>query len=197
MYTDSNTDAFRALLQSPFVPFIVLFCHIIDTRNEEDLVRLGGLVGNLQSTAADSFSKSVMKELRLFKVLYDVARSYVNLKADAAPAAQAADPETGARGDEFSMLPAPPGVQPAALAFPNMDMGAETEHLMQPPQRQSPHVDVGSTAADEQEDTIWPPGNPFPLSGDFIMEMDQQGMQYSNLLFMNHQMMRALEDGDF
>lgn len=197
MYTHLNADVFRALLQSPFVPFIVLFCHIIETRNEEDLDRLGGLIGNLQSTAADSFSTSVMKELRLFKVLYDVACSYINLKADAAPAAQAADPETGARGDEFSMLPAPPGVQPAALALPNLNMAAETEHLMQSPQRQSSHVDIGSTTIDQQGDTSWPPGNPFPLSGDFIMEMDQQGTQFSNLLFMNHQMMRALEDGDF
>lgn len=197
MHTHPNSNVFRALLQSPFVPFIVLFCHIIDTRNEEDLVRLGGLVGNLQSTTSDSFSKSVVKELRLFKVLYDVARSYVNLKADAAPTAQAADPQTRVRGDEFSLFSEPPGVQAAALEFPNMGTGAETEHLMQPPQRQSPHVDVGRGATDQQGDTIWPPGNPFPLSEDFMVEMDQQGTQYSNLLFMNHQMMRALEGGDF
>lgn len=149
----------------------------------------------MQSTAADSFSTGVTKELRLFKVLYDVACSYIILKADAAEAAQAPDPEIEAHGDGFSVLPAPPGAQPVALALASLNTAAETEHLMQPPQRQSPHFDVGSATIDQQGDSSWPPGNPFTLSGDFIMEMDQQGT--SNLLYMNHQMMRALEDGDF
>lgn len=141
-----------------------------------------------------------MRELRLFKVLYDVACSYINLKADdAAPAEHGADTETEGWVDAFSVLPTPAGAQPAAIASTGLDMSVETEPLtrLQSTQQQNSPADVGSTTIDLQEDSGWSAGDPFPLSGDFHMEVNQQGTQLSNLLYMNHQMMRALEDGYF
>lgn len=195
----SNADPLRALLQCPFVPFIVLFCHVIETRDEQDLDRLGGLIGSLQSATTDSFSTGVMRELRLFKVLYDVACSYINMKADdGASAEHGADTETEGWVDAFSVLPTPAGVQPAAIALTGLDMSVGTEPLpgMQSSQQHNSPADVGSAIIDLQEDHGSLAGDPFPLSGGFEM-MNQQGAQLSNLLYMNHQMMRALEDGYF
>lgn len=61
------------------MPFIVLFCHIIETGDTEDLARLGNFVKSIES--ASQHSKPLMNHQRLFYVFHSVAQRYTELKA--------------------------------------------------------------------------------------------------------------------
>src|SRR5688500_488042 len=76
---------YRALLLSPFVPFIVIFCHSIETCNKSDLELLHSTIETLQAASTDLFSSGAKRELHLFKALHDAAYKYheaQNSKAD-------------------------------------------------------------------------------------------------------------------
>lgn len=60
---------------APFVPFIVIFCQVIETRDKEDLARLQAFVASLQTEV--SVTEAVDKLRRLFQVLYSVASRYI------------------------------------------------------------------------------------------------------------------------
>ncbi|KAM0278526.1 hypothetical protein ACHAQH_005093 [Verticillium albo-atrum] len=70
------------LLMSPFVPFTVLFCHVIQTSDPTDLEHLKSVVEVLQSMPP-SCAETYSKQHRLFKHFYDVACRYVEVKASA------------------------------------------------------------------------------------------------------------------
>ncbi|KAK1143954.1 hypothetical protein N8T08_005863 [Aspergillus melleus] len=70
-----------SLLESPFLPFIVLFCHVIETSSPTDLHRLSTVIQTLQSTSPSAFHRACSKQFRLFSALYHVARKYVEVKA--------------------------------------------------------------------------------------------------------------------
>jgi hypothetical protein len=66
---------------TPFIPFIVLFCHTIETFKASDLQHMETLVKSFQSTS-DSHGHSICeKQYRLFKALYDVASRYVEVRS--------------------------------------------------------------------------------------------------------------------
>ncbi|KAL3429734.1 hypothetical protein BDV09DRAFT_35801 [Aspergillus tetrazonus] len=69
------------ILYSPFVPFIVLFCHIIEVSSWEDLDRLEEFVESLKPYC--SLSTAIFNLHRLCQVLSNVARLYVEAKAQA------------------------------------------------------------------------------------------------------------------
>jgi len=66
-------------LYIPFVPVIVLFCHVIETSSAEDLQRLVDFTDSLQGPA--NTSKSIEKFYRICRVLCNVARLYTEAKA--------------------------------------------------------------------------------------------------------------------
>ncbi|RKU42005.1 hypothetical protein DL546_003986 [Coniochaeta pulveracea] len=66
------------ILYAPFVPFVVLFCHVIATSNQDDLKRLGNFVAGLEPTR--SASRAIDKLYRLCRIMYDVATMYVEAK---------------------------------------------------------------------------------------------------------------------
>lgn len=68
-------------MYSPFVPFIVLFCHVIESSSYSDLIRLEDFVNSLQPNC--SLSEAIAKMHRLCQVLSNVARLYVEAKAQA------------------------------------------------------------------------------------------------------------------
>ncbi|KAL4804935.1 hypothetical protein BDV18DRAFT_23166 [Aspergillus unguis] len=70
-----------AILYSPFVPFIVLFCHIIEVSSWEDLDRLEEFVFSLKPNC--SLSTAISKLHNLCQVLSNVARLYIEAKAQA------------------------------------------------------------------------------------------------------------------
>ncbi|KAH8164700.1 hypothetical protein CIB48_g3538 [Xylaria polymorpha] len=67
------------ILYAPFIPFIVIFCLVIETSDATDLARLHAFVTSLE-TACD-VSSSVRKLHQLCQVLYTVAELYVEAKA--------------------------------------------------------------------------------------------------------------------
>ncbi|KAL6233937.1 hypothetical protein BDW75DRAFT_176375 [Aspergillus navahoensis] len=69
------------ILYSPFVPFIVLFCHIIEVCSWGDLDRLEEFVESLKPYC--SLSTAIFNLHRLCQVLSNVARLYVEAKAQA------------------------------------------------------------------------------------------------------------------
>ncbi|KAF5689906.1 fungal specific transcription factor factor domain-containing protein [Fusarium circinatum] len=66
------------LLFSPFIPFIVIFCHVIETQDEADLNRLQDFVTSIES--ASSISEPAAKIQRLFQVLYKIAMAYLKFR---------------------------------------------------------------------------------------------------------------------
>lgn len=66
------------LLFTPFIPFIVIFCHVIETHDEENLARLQTFVTSIQSAAP--VSNPAAKLYRLFDVLCKIASSYLELR---------------------------------------------------------------------------------------------------------------------
>ncbi|KAK7419743.1 hypothetical protein QQX98_003115 [Neonectria punicea] len=69
------------ILYTPFTPFTVLFCHVIETSNAEDLQRLEQFAASLQPVL--SMSPAIDKFQRLCKVLHQVAALYIGAKAQA------------------------------------------------------------------------------------------------------------------
>ncbi|KAI1271658.1 fungal-specific transcription factor domain protein [Xylaria sp. FL0933] len=67
------------ILYAPFIPFIVIFCLVIETSDREDLRRLDDFVRSLEP--ACDVSSSVRKLHQLCQVLYNVAELYVEAKA--------------------------------------------------------------------------------------------------------------------
>jgi len=70
----------RTILYIPFVPVIVLFCHVIETYNAADLQRLSAFANSLQPVCA--VSKATERFYRVCQVLYNVARLYLEAKAE-------------------------------------------------------------------------------------------------------------------
>ncbi|KAM7205739.1 fungal-specific transcription factor domain containing protein [Naviculisporaceae sp. PSN 640] len=118
------------ILFAPFVPFIVLFCQVIETRDRADLARLQGFVVSIQSSSSreGGVSEAVDRFLRLFQVLYSVASHYVDSYASNTTGAYStAAGAAGGIGDPEMYQPAgngnPQGITGigtylAALGFP-------------------------------------------------------------------------------
>lgn len=75
--TQLTRNLTRTLLFAPFTPFIVLFCHVIESPqdSEEDLKRLEGFVASIEAVAP-TLSDAASKMHRLFGVLSKVAQRY-------------------------------------------------------------------------------------------------------------------------
>lgn len=98
---------YRTILYAPFVPFIVIFCHIIETSDVADLHRLRDFIDSLQPTCA--VSEGIEKLHRLFSVLYNVAMLYVEAKSKAA---QQQDTDMAPIGNEFDVYLSALGFMP-------------------------------------------------------------------------------------
>ncbi|KAF4967224.1 hypothetical protein FSARC_5203 [Fusarium sarcochroum] len=85
------------LLQMPFTPFIVVFCHMIETSDPTDIYYLENVVKSLQSTSSTSHHTVCQKQLSLFKALYDVAVKYFDVKKRA-PSSNAGGSDSRVRG---------------------------------------------------------------------------------------------------
>jgi hypothetical protein len=95
----------RTILYAPFIPFIVIFCHVIETSSAGDLQKLEVFVQSLQS--ACETSQAVDKLHRLSNVLYNVAVLYIEAKAQ-----QGLDQDMVPVGNEFDMYLSQLGFMP-------------------------------------------------------------------------------------
>ncbi|KAK6857368.1 fungal specific transcription factor [Apiospora arundinis] len=66
------------IFYTPFIPFIVIFCHVIETTDQTDLDRLHSFVASLEPVS--QLSEPAARMQRLFQVLYNVALKYVEVK---------------------------------------------------------------------------------------------------------------------
>ncbi|KAI9150764.1 putative transcriptional regulatory protein [Paramyrothecium foliicola] len=89
MWTEIRLPCFFAsymswvILFAPFAPFIVLFCHVVETGQWEDLERMRSFVESIDSSQPES--KIVSKHHRLFQIFYEVALRYTQLKTASTP----------------------------------------------------------------------------------------------------------------
>ncbi|KAG2027526.1 hypothetical protein GB937_001272 [Aspergillus fischeri] len=162
-----------ALLHSPFVPFIVIFCHIIETCDKNDLGLLESVIKTLQSATDSVPSSGVRKEYHLFKALYDAACSYIEARLSKANIGF----RLWANTSSSAALLSPAHQQPVILTPMSNLQSSQTTARM------------SLDGTDE-----WMPQS-FETPGG--AEVDQYGAQLGNWLHMNDQMTRALEDSYF
>ncbi|KAJ5775203.1 uncharacterized protein N7511_000214 [Penicillium nucicola] len=96
-----------AVLMSPFVPFIVIFCNVIVTSSETDLAHLEDFIGSLRPLCA--YSQSIDRLHTLCSVLGTVARLY--FEANTRPTNE--DPSLAEVGQEFDVYLSALGLAPA------------------------------------------------------------------------------------
>ncbi|KAF2010912.1 hypothetical protein BU24DRAFT_427102 [Aaosphaeria arxii CBS 175.79] len=76
------------LLFAPFVPIIVVFCNVMETRDHADLARLEAFLKSIESASA--VSEPAAKMHKLFQVLYNIAVRYIEVRAEETEAQLAA-----------------------------------------------------------------------------------------------------------
>lgn len=69
------------------MPFIVIFCQVMETSDATDLARLQGFVASIQD--AKEFTEASARLCRLFQVLYNVAFRYVEMRNSSQQTGQA------------------------------------------------------------------------------------------------------------
>lgn len=172
----------RALFFSPFVPFIVIFCHVIATSNPQDLARLEDFIASLQPLCA--FSQSIDRLHGLCSVLGTVARLYVEEK----PRNQVGEDKSLASvGHEFDAylgaLGLAPGNMPSSQGYFQPDVSS-MQTGMPDPSQQIPGMAVPISQSQSQQDTV-------PLVE--LSQAEQLGNWYSG----NQYMMGLLEEDLF
>jgi hypothetical protein len=92
----------------PFLPFIVLFYHVVETGDRDDLRRMKQFVDSMRPLSPDG-PDAAMRHRQMFQTFHDVALRYVELKATSAATASSyvessiqfgADRESGGDGGE-------------------------------------------------------------------------------------------------
>ncbi|KAK2009270.1 fungal-specific transcription factor domain-containing protein [Colletotrichum eremochloae] len=171
------------VLFSPFIPFIVLFCQVIETQDREDLARLHSFVVFLQETA--TMSDAAGKMSRLFQVLYSVALRFVEFRATTPQSRQ-----TQASAEMDAYL--------AALGFPpkgTVEDKQQQHHQLPPFNQNAGHAPdplsvpgVTDMHVDTMDDGM-KPGNP-------MMWMTNTA-QLEDFFYSNPAMMDLLQDPSF
>lgn len=192
---------------APFIPFIVLFCQVIETQDKQDLARLHGLVVFLQETT--SLSDAAFKMHRLFQVLYSVALRFVEFRTTTPQAKQA---RASAEMDAYL----------AALGFPPKGAGGggvgaleqqQSLHL-QPQQQQQQNqqqqqqiMNFGQNVTSGSMDMTQANGGGIPaMAGDVMDESLRPGnpmmwmtnaTQLEDFFYSNQTMMDLLQDPNY
>ncbi|KAL4776575.1 hypothetical protein BDW60DRAFT_213945 [Aspergillus nidulans var. acristatus] len=74
------------ILSSPFVPFIVIFCNVIECENTNDLDIMQAFINSIESAAHSSVP--IARHHKLFQVFHEVARRFLQLKVSHTPSQQ-------------------------------------------------------------------------------------------------------------
>jgi hypothetical protein len=73
----------RSILFSPFVPFTVLFCHAIETINEDDITLMGHFVDSIKEVSRHP--GPLANHHRLFEVFHAIAKRYYEVQTSPGP----------------------------------------------------------------------------------------------------------------
>ena len=185
----------RTITQSPFIPFIILFCHIIETSEASDLEHMRGLVETLESTSNSRAHSTCGKQRRLFKALYDVAAKYVEVKSRA---------DGGQGGMSWSMAQqqyadAFAGTTSNGLGLGKLDSGGivgdpGTTNTADAPGHMPSHGEANGDGMGLVDGLVGPTALQNTAFGDVDMEMDLSGAQLWDWFNKNQSIMRMLED---
>ncbi|KAK4164052.1 putative transcriptional regulatory protein [Cladorrhinum sp. PSN259] len=181
------------ILMAPFVPFIVLFCQVIETRDKQDLARLQAFVASLQIEA--SVTEAVDRLRRLFQILYSVALRYVESQTGSGGGGGGGGAEAGGNG----VLQPQPGHQEVDAYLATLGFAQLQNHqgVVYDQQQLGAAIHGGfgtvsnriiceaPTSAEELQRGI----NPMMWMGN--------GAQLEDWFYSNQQMMALLEDGSF
>lgn len=170
----------RTVLFSPFIAFIVVFCNVIETRNQNDLDCLGRFVTSIQ-TASDS-SEAALRIYRLFQVLHNVAVRYVELHVSQPTENQIQD------SDEMDTYLAALGMPPLA----EQNDGNQRRYFTGLPQGADGHqpgMDTTGVSHNREPGFLHPmllTGNEFELEHWFYSNQAMMGlMEQSNEEFLS------------
>ncbi|KAI8238351.1 hypothetical protein K4K55_002991 [Colletotrichum sp. SAR 10_96] len=183
----------ETIMFAPFIPFIVLFCQVIETQDQQDLARLHGFILFLQE--ANTLSDAAHKMHRLFQVLYSVALRFVEFRTST-PQAQ----QTQASAEMDAYL--------AALGFPSKGGNGGNQQVQQQQQHQQHQqhqMDFSQNATqasqmaggtvmsgmggDTMDEGLMKPGNP--------MMWMTNAAQLEDFLYSNQAMMDLLQEPNF
>lgn len=78
MLSGISLISYRTILFAPFIPFIVLFCHVVATGDGDDFNRMQSFVASIR--AAGETSTAVSKLHRLFDVFCSVAQRFNDVR---------------------------------------------------------------------------------------------------------------------
>ncbi|KAL2140329.1 hypothetical protein VTI28DRAFT_3973 [Corynascus sepedonium] len=98
------------IIYVPFTPVIILFCHIVETSDEEDLRRLADFTDSLQPVCAAS--EAVAKFHRICQVLHNVASLCIRAKAQRRQNPHDRDHDMAMVGDNIDMYLSQLGFMP-------------------------------------------------------------------------------------
>ncbi|EEY20523.1 fungal specific transcription factor domain-containing protein [Verticillium alfalfae VaMs.102] len=158
-----------SLLQTPFVPFTILFCHAIETSSRADLQVLRSFLDTLERTAYSSRHLSTQNQLRLFQALYSVAVRYISVQESSSLQADAWS--TGGDGSGSGTVTSG-GVAPAG-------------QTSAPFSSQSMAFTPGEVAAQTAKDQFM---------ANLGMQVDSSGNPLASWFASNQHLMRILEN---
>ncbi|CAG8881634.1 unnamed protein product [Penicillium salamii] len=132
------------LLFAPFSPFIVIFCHVIETQDQSYLSHLHDFVESIQS--APTVSEAAARMHRLFLVLYNVALHFVEFRTSKQPGQTPAFAEMDGYLAALGLAaPVSDDVHQQVLQSLNPDSGHDfMAHEYQ--QREEPTMGIGNEA---------------------------------------------------
>lgn len=172
----------RAVFLSPFIPFIVIFCHVIATSDQKDLSRLEDFISSLRPLC--HFSQSVDRLHSLCSVLGTVARLYVEAKSrDQA----GEDQSLASVGQEFDVYLSALGLAPGNLV-PN----GQTYFQNDVPSIQMSGPDPSPVGPGGSAPTLQP-----QPQGSMSMDEMWQAAQLGNWFSGNQHMLGLLEEDIF
>nr|XP_036583829.1 C6 transcription factor [Colletotrichum truncatum]KAF6793088.1 C6 transcription factor [Colletotrichum truncatum] len=84
-HESSNVELYMhwAILSSPFVPFIVILCNVVETRNLADLELLRIMAGSIEELGESL--PAVLMQLKVFQPLYEAANKFIRAKTSSTP----------------------------------------------------------------------------------------------------------------
>jgi hypothetical protein len=195
--SDQHSTYHRAVLISPFVPFIVIFCNVITTHNSADLTQLEEFIASIQPLC--SHSQSIDRLHTLCSVLGTVARLYF----EANTSQTSEDPSLAEVGQEFDVYLSALGLAPANAMSggANVQTASSSSTSQGYYQADIPAVHVSSAGVPQQSQqgiqTVLPYQNqnqPQPPGNEPASAEMAQAAQLGNWFWGNQYMMGLLEE---
>ncbi|KFA70911.1 hypothetical protein S40288_10163 [Stachybotrys chartarum IBT 40288] len=194
--TGSYSD-YRTITQSPFIPFIIIFCHIIESSDGSDLKHIRNLVETFESTSHFQVHSACEKQHRLFKALYDVAEKYIEVKSRPDSDGQGAMSWQMAQQQYANAFANTPSqgtgigttIHGGIVGGPRTKVAANTAFVHTPS-----HVDSNGVSTGFVDGLVGTAALQNTAFGDVNMEMDLSGAQLWDWFNKHQSIMSMLED---